>query len=267
MPVRSRIYNISSYNSKSIVDKTALSSGIWSFPNLSFVGEDILGVKIGILHCEIPNTIYIVNANNNILYIDDSVSGLLTVTFGIGNYNINSFIDAFNLLTPVGYSMTYSKVTNKVSVLGPRAFSILASSPCKYILGISDSNLASVANSVTFPFCVNLLPTSRFNIRSTVFKIGNYGSDGSSDILLTIQNTGGNLARSLYQNYGDLKFHLDIENLSAFDIRITDDYGFLLNFNGSPWYVTFQIDIEYVEKPKPPTFAQLISGFNQPQPK
>lgn len=266
MPTRSRIYNISSFNYKSIVDKTKLSSGIWAFPNLSFVGEDILSSKISILHAEISNTIYIVNENNNVLYIDDSVS-VITVTFAVGQYNINSFIDAFNLLTPVGYSMTYSKVTNRVTVLGPSPFTILEISPCKYILGISDSNLVSVSNSVEFPFCVNLLPTSRFNIRSTAFKIGNYGSDGSSDIILTVQNNGSPLGRCLYQNYGDLKFHLDIDNLQAFDIRITDDYNFLLNFNGSPWFITFQIDVEYVEKPKPASFAQLIAGINQPPPK
>ena len=259
MPVRSNIYNISSFNAKHLEDKTKLSSGIWNFPNLSFTGEDILGVKISILHAEISNTIYIVNENNNVLYINDSVSGVLTVTFAVGQYNINSFIDAFNLLTPVGYSMTYSKVTNKVTVLGPRPFSILATSPCKYILGISDTDLASAGNQVVFPFCVNLLPTARFNIRSSAFKVGNFGTDGSTDILLTIQNTGGSLARSLYQNYGDLKFQLDVENLSAFDLRITDDYGFLLNFNGSPWFITFQIDVEYVEKPKPPTFQDILN--------
>ena len=264
MPTRSRIYNISSFNARSIVDKTKLSSGIWTFPNLSFVGEDILSVRISVLHCEIPNTIYVVNENNNILYINDSISGLLTITFTVGNYNMNSFIDMFNLLTPVGYSMTYNKNTNKVSVLSPNSCSILATSPCKYILGISDTNISSVANVVVFPFCVNLLPTARFNLRSQAFKIGNYGADGSSDIILTVQNTGGALARSLYQNYGDLKFKLDIDNLQSFDFRITDDYGFLLNFNGSPWYITFQIDVEYVEKPKPPTFAQLMSGINPP---
>jgi hypothetical protein len=165
----------------------------------------------------------------------------------------------FNLLTPVGYSMTYNKITNKVTVVGPNAFSILQTSTCKYILGISDTNLDSVANSVTFPFAVNLLPTARYNIRSTAFKIGNFGSDNSSDILLTLQNTGANLSRSLYYNYGSLKFDLNIENLTAFDLRITDDYGFLLNFNGSPWYITFQIDIEYLEKPKPPTFEQILA--------
>jgi len=260
MPTRSNIYNISSYNAKRMDDSTKLSSGIWSFPNLSFKGETIIGVKIGILHAEITNSIYIVNENNNILYINDSITGLLTITFNVGQYNMNTFIDMFNLLTPVGYSMTYNKTTNKVTVLGPNAFTILQTSTCKYILGISNTNLASVANSVTFPFCVNLLPTSRYNIRSTAFKIGNFGSDNSSDILLTLQNTGGNLSRSLYYNYGSLKFDLNIENLTTFDLRITDDYGFLLNFNGSPWYITFQIDVEYLEKPKPPTFEQILAN-------
>jgi len=259
MPIKSNIFNISSYNAQRMDDLTKLSSGLWRFPNLSFKDETIIGVKIGILHAEITNSIYIVNENNNILYINDSITGLLTVTFNVGQYSINSFIDAFNLLTPPGYSMSYNKVTNKVSVLGPNAFSILASSPCRYILGISDADLSSVANSVTFPFCVNLLPTVRYNIRSSAFKINNFGSDNSSDILLTLQNTGSNLSRSLYYNYGSLKFDLNIDNLSVFDLRITDDYGFLLNFNGSPWYITFQIDVEYLEKPKPRTFEQLLT--------
>ena len=267
MPTRSNIYNISSFNYKKMDDLTKLSNGIWTFPNLSFHNEEILNVYISILHSEFSNTIYIVNENNNKLFINDIITGLQTITFSVGNYNVNNFMDMFNLLTPAGYSMSYNKITNKLSVVGPNSFSILASSTCTYILGLGASDLSSISNSVTFPFCINLLPTARFNLRSTAFRIGNFGVNNSNDLLITIQNTGGTLSRCLYQNYGDLKFKLDVSSLQSFDFRITDDYNNLLNFNGAPWYVTFQLDIEYVEKPKPLTFEQVLESATKSRPK
>jgi hypothetical protein len=60
---------------------------------------------------------------------------------------------------------------------------------------------------------------------------------------------------------------LDVSSLQSFDFRITDDYNNLLNFNGAPWYVTFQLDIEYVEKPKPLTFEQVLESATKSRPK
>jgi hypothetical protein len=81
MPIKTNLYNISSYNYKKMDDLTKLSSGIWTFPNLSFHNEDILGVSISVLHAEFPNTIYIINEGNNKLIINDSITGVQTITF------------------------------------------------------------------------------------------------------------------------------------------------------------------------------------------
>jgi len=261
MPTRTNIYNISSFNYKKMDNLTKLSSGIWEFPKLSFKNEDIVNVYISVLHAEFVNSTYIINQNNNVLLINDSLNGLQTVTLNVGNYNVNNFITMFGSVAPTSYTCNYSSITNKLSIFGPRAFSILSSSSCNSILGIGPSDISSALNTVTFPFSLNLLPVARFNLRSTVFNIGNFASDNSTDVLLSIQNNGSIGSRLLYSNFGALRFQLNIDNLTAFDFRITDDYNNLLDFNGSPWYVTFQIDVEYLEKPKPPSFQEIINDI------
>ena len=261
MPTKTNIYNISSFNYQKMDDLTKLSSGIWEFPKLSFKNEDILNVYISVLHAEFVNSTYIINQNNNVLLIDDSVNGLQTINLTIGNYNINSFISMFATVAPTGYTINYSSITNKLTVYGPRAFTVLASSSSNGILGIGASDISSSLNAATFGYCVNLLPVARFNLRSTIFNIGNFASDNSTDVLLSIQNNGSIGSRLLYSNFGALRFQLNIDNLTAFDFRITDDNNNLLDFNGSPWYVTFQIDVEYLEKQKPPSFQEIINDI------
>ena len=72
-------------------------------------------------------------------------------------------------------------------------------------------------------------------MHSTIFNIGNFASDFSTDVLLSIQNNGSIGSRLLFSNFGALRFQLNIDNLTAFDIRITDDYNLNnnSNFNGS----------------------------------
>jgi hypothetical protein len=263
MPVQSRIYNISSSNYKFINNTTKLSDGIWSFPNLNLVGDDILEVYISILHAELPNTDYVVNEYNNILKVNDFLVGNLTFTLTNGNYNINTFITMFNSIATNGYTLSYSSLTNKLTLTAPNSFSVLTSqSSCIYILGLGNSNFNSVGLSATFPFCINLLPTSVFSIKSSTFNIGNFGADNSADIFLTIQNNGSNGSRCLYSNYSGIKYKLDNPNLSVFDIKIVDEHSNLVNFNGVDWSITFQLDILFRDKEPLPKFENLINSVS-----
>ena len=49
-----------------------------------------------------------------------------------------------------------------------------------------------------------------------------------------------------FNNNTNLKYLIDIKNLSTIDIRITDDKYRLLDLNNVNWYLTF--DIEYFYK-------------------
>ena len=263
MPQVSRIYNINSSNYKFMNNKTQLSNGIWNFPNLNFIDDDILEVYISILHAEFPNTDYVVNEFNNILKINDFSLGVLTITLTIGNYNINSFIAMFNALSPAGYVLSYSGSTNKLTLTSSNSFTVLVTqSTCQYIIGLGNTDFSSIGLSVIFPFCINLLPTSVFTIKSSVFNIGNFGADNSSDVFLTIQNNGSNGSRCLYSNYSGIKYKMDNPNLNIFDLRIVDEHGNFVNFQGVDWSITFQIDITYRDKEPLMKFQNVVNSIS-----
>lgn len=262
--VKSNIYNISSKNAKVIFNNSALSSGLWSLPNINLVDDNIRAVYLSIQHAEIANTFYIINANNNILVMNDAVNGTFTTTIPLGNYNVTNFISTVTPLLPSGYSITYNSLVGKLTFLNTtRDFSIIAATTtCKIIIGSNINDLTSTARSLIMPNCVNFLPTARLNIRSNAFNLGNFGIDGASDIILTIQNNGGQTARILYQNYNNLRFLLEQPNIQQIDLRITIDDGSLCDFNGVDWFMTFQIDVEYYNRPKIQDFNSVVSNFS-----
>lgn len=257
--VKSNIYNISSKNADVIFNNSALSSGLWSLPNLNFNDGNIKAVYFSIQHAEIANTFYIINGNNNILIMNDALNGTFSTTIPVGNYNVTNFISTVTPLLPSGYSITYDSKTCKLTFTNTsRDFSIIGGTTCYSIIGSGLSTIASTARSLVLPNCVNFLPTARLNIRSNSFNLGNFGIDGATDILLTIQNNGGQTARVLYQNYNNLRFLVEQNNLQQIDLRITIDDGSLCDFNGVDWYMTFQIDIEYFDRPKLKDFKSII---------
>jgi hypothetical protein len=247
--VRSNTYNISSKNAKTLFNGSALSSGLWELPNLNFTDPNLRTVYFSIQHAEIPNTFYIINSSNDRLVIDDGTQHIVVCPHG--NYNVTTFITAITPLMPAGYTWTYNQVIAKLTLTkSSGAFTLLSSqSTIRDIIGLGNSNITGSA--VTMPNNVNFLPTARLNIRSSAINFSNHGIDGSTDILATIQNTGGQTARILYQNYNNQRFLIEQANLAAFDLRITIDNGALCEFNGVDWYISIQIDFEYWGSPPP----------------
>lgn len=263
---KSNIYNISSKNAKVIFNGNALSSGLWTFPNLNFKDDNIRNAYISIQHAEIPNTFYIVNSSNDTIYLSLlAPTQDYTITIPHGNYNVNTFITAVTPLLPTGFTLTYSTITCKITFTHSSRDFILntTNTTARDVIGLGNTNQTSTGRILTMPNNVNFLPTARLNIRSSSFALGNFGIDGASDIILTIQNNGGQTARILYQNYNNQRFLLDKDNLQEIDLRITIDNGSLCEFNGVDWYITFQIDVEYYDRPKKDSFQTIIDTINK----
>lgn len=258
--VKSTTYNISSKNAKALFNGSALSSGLWELPNLNFTDPNLRTVYFSIQHAEIPNTFYIINSSNDTLVIDDGTQHVVVCPHG--NYNVTTFITAITPLMPVGYTWTYNQVIAKLTLTkSSGAFTLIAAqSTIRDIIGLGNSNLSGTA--ATMPNNVNFLPTARLNIRSSAINFNNYGIDGAADILATIQNTGGQTARILYQNYNNQRFLVEQPNLAQMDLRITIDNGALCEFNGVDWYISIQIDREYWGSPPPRTdmFTQILAA-------
>ena len=121
---KSQIYNISSKVSENGSFKSSIRV---SLPNLNFTNLSIQNVYLSVLHCEVPNSFYIVNYTNNSI-----VANSITYTIPVGNYNANTLITALLTLLPVGFAISYSTVTNKYTWTNSTNFTINASNAnCK----------------------------------------------------------------------------------------------------------------------------------------
>ena len=252
----SKLYNIGSHSGTPL-NGSLLSYFEYFIPNFIANDDDdnIQCIYLSIKNVEFPHSFYLINAYNNVLCL--SVSGVQTLyTLTQGNYNINTFITALSALLGASYTITYNSITLKINIASSLNFSIIISrTTMNRFLGISaTSNTSSVLTGATYnltsTYVINFLPIQKINIRSSTLRVDSYNNyDKSNDVLLSIQNNSNFGGSILYQNVTNLKYLIDIKNLTTIDIRITDDKNRDIDFNNCNWYLTFQIDYIYKEVP------------------
>jgi hypothetical protein len=246
------------------------SNGIWTIPDLINHCDSIDHIYISVLHAEIPNTFYLLTNYNNILAI--TVSGSTTsYTIPVGNYTVSSFMIMLLTVIPNTYTISYNKYTNKF-ILSNTSLNFTvsaASSTINLIMGFSAtvdsaSSLVNSTYTLTFPYCFNFIPIPRLNFHSAALSLDNYNAyDKSNDIFLSLQNNSQQNSMILFNNNTNLRFHVDIESLVQFDIRITDDMGHFVDFNNAVWYLTLQIDTVF-NTPIPTTnFSKITKSNNE----
>ena len=254
---KSRIFNVSSTNATHGSYKSDVTVQL---PDLTFHNTNIQNAYLSVLHAEICNSMYIVRYTNDVFVLDG-----VSYTITRGNYNVNSFITQILSQLPAGYGMTYSAITSRLTMTHTTTdFTVNADSALSNIntiMGLGSSALTSVALTLTFPYVVNFLPIPRLNFRSSYFKTGNYNSvDNSSDVFLCLQNNAGQNAVINYVNQTVSRYLIEDKNITQFNIRVTDESNQLINFNNVDWFMSFQIDIEYLEEPKntAPNFSNVL---------
>jgi len=241
----SRVFNVGSNSAIKYNNGTALSDIEVQFPNLTFKDKVVREIMLSVTHAEIPNSFYLVNATNNKLVINAS-----TYTITPGNYNAINFQSAItSFLTSLGITITYNIITNKYTLTSATSFTIQTTTTCQRFLGLGTTALSGT--SITSPYVCNFLPIPRLLIRSQAFSTSNYnGADGSTDLILSVQNSSASGAVILWNNYSQLKYDITfLDNLNIVDLSITDDYGNAIDFNNCHWYITFRIEYIYEQPP------------------
>lgn len=264
------LYNIGSASCDNMLNGTALSNGVWEIPNFIQRDENIEHIYFSIIHAEVPNSFYLINIYNCVFSV--TVSGVTTnYNIPLGQYNINTLLATLRTLVaaiPV-VSLTYNTLTAVITMTSTSTFQVNMSSTCSRILGLSKTAnmVATYAGGIytlVFPHLINLLPVARLNFRSSLLQLDNYhANDKSNDVILSLQNNANFGQMILYNNPVNLKHHIDIENLSQLDIRITDDLNRLLDFNNSAWFLTIGLEISYKTFPTKMTFSKLIKNNNK----
>jgi hypothetical protein len=256
---KSKIVNITSNNATK--NNSSMNSNVSiPLPSLvSKVDEKIVNIFFKVIHGEIPNSFYLVNSANNTLIINST-----TYTISSGNYNANSLLSSMQNLLPTGYTIAYNSNTLKYTFSYTSSFTISKSSTILRIIGGNTSaDMVSSSNTFIMPYVVNFLPVPRINFKCSQLSFNNYNQgDKSSDMFLSIQNNSGLANMILYNNMTDLKYVFDNDNLTRLDIRVTDDFNNLIDFNGVDWYICFQLDIEYISNIKQGTFTDILNNNN-----
>ena len=176
------------------------------------------------------------------------------------NYNANTLITVLLALLPVGFAFSYSTITNKYSWTNSTNFTINASNAnCKIntVIGLGTTDVTSSSLVLILTYYDNFLQLPRLNFRKNIFKFNNYNqSDNSSNIFLSLQNNAPQQGMINYINQTMIKFLIEDKSITSFLVTVTDDFGNLINFNNIDWFLTFQIDIEFLE-------IKTNSNFNQ----
>lgn len=262
---KSRIFNLSASSFSVAYNGSMMSSGKFVIPNFILHNENVNHIYLSVSHAEVPNSFYLVNQYNNILNINN-----ISYVIPVGNYNATSLLTTLATLLPVTITVTYSSSTLKYKFTSTLAFTInYLTSTITRIMGLSrTSNMVGIFSLgmyyLTVPNSVNFLPTARLNFRSSMLGLENFHSnDGSNDVFLALQNNSSQNGLITYNNYGHLKYHIDLEGLNEIDIRVTDDSNRELDFNGISWFLTLRVDYEYKMELVTTNFSKIIKKNNE----
>jgi len=233
----------------------------FNIPNMIHMTPNITDIWFSVNSAVIPSSFYNINSTNNRIRI-----GSNTYTIPVGNYNINELIIAINtaIYIPILVLFSYNQITNKITIQNNSVSSqvvIFELSPLLWVLGFNQISFTTLSTltSITSPNCVNLLTIPRIFIRSSAIDAGNYSDETESqDVLAVIPNTACINGVIHYTNFNGIKHLVELQNLSNFDIFITDDERNEIDFNGVPVFFTINITLRK-EVIKPPTFDKVFN--------
>ena len=232
------------------------SNAIFHIPNITMDKDE--KALISVKNCVFPYSWYNINFTNNILnYHVNNIS--YTLNLVKGNYNANTLREhIYNLLISQTYpngndnkfSITYDIKTNKYTFSHlHHEFGFYETSNCFELLGFLQTDKNSVNRTLTSDIMINLFPIRQIYITSDNFILNNvnHASSSNSNIITSINVVGNPYSIITYDNSSN-NSHLihNLNNINNLGIKITDQDGDLINFNGSHWSLTLVLTIKKI---------------------
>ena len=240
------VYNNGTYNS----DVTFLFEAPIEKP------KNCLLMSCSVLQFSCPNSIYNINITNNILAISETINGSTipyTIYFPSGNYNVNTFMSAFNASSYLSnFTLSFNPLNNKFTILNNagNSFVIGAKSTIYNVMGfINGQSLGSVANILIMPFCCNFNGIQSVNIVLPCFNTSNIDSfDKSSSSIVQPIPIDASVAQITFFKTHDYNFRIKQEVIDHLQIQISDDLGTLVDLSNQHWnltlYFTIVLDVD-----------------------
>lgn len=262
----SHIIQLSSTNADVKNNGTMFSDVEFSFPGLLKQDPDIIQRNISVLHCQIPNSLYAITTNNNVLKFWRGIT--TTVSIPVGNYNANSIISAISVALTAGgittITMSFNSSTGKLTFTEANGYSFYIAPVANSIAGVlgftTTATYNSTAGSLTAPYPLNVLGAINLQICSRILQTKNYNSiaGGATTMLASIPISCVAWGLIDYTNQTNIRNTLTTHKIDTIDIQVFDNNGYLVDFNNQDWEITLVLDI--VRK-QPDVATQVFSNF------
>jgi hypothetical protein len=193
----------------------------------------------------IPYSFYSINSTNNTLIVYSN-STTYTVVVPEGNYNITQMITA--LLNGLGglFSITYNSITNKITITNTTYdFTIKKEGTINHALGfLEKTDTSSISRTLTSTYIVNLNQIRAVNVEIDMptYNI-NVAQKLNQNILATIPVVTQPFGMIYYENNNNFRINMWDCKIDSIRIKMIDNYGNLISFNGVNYQLTLQIDI------------------------
>ena len=232
------------------------SDSVFYIPNIEIDKDE--KAFISVKNAVFSYSWYNINFTNNIL--NYHVNNLpYTINLVKGNYNANTLREhIYNQLTSQSYPngndnkfvITYDIKTNKYTFTHlHHEFGFYKTSNCFELLGFTDTDITSVNRILTSEIMINLFPIRQIYITSNNFILNNvnHASSSNANIITSINVVGNPYSIITYDNSSNNN-HLihNLNNINNLNIKITDQDGDLINFNGSHWSLTLVLTIKKI---------------------
>jgi hypothetical protein len=207
---------------------------------------------ISVKNAVIPFSFYNVNINNNKLEL--ILSDIhYSLSFEVGNYNVNTLITEISKLLGPNWTITYIAKQNKFAFAHSYSeFTFKSSATCFEILGFpigldesgTPLNHESTTKVLLSPIGINLFTIKNIYVTSNNFILNNIDSNNhnKSNIICSIPVNGVPNSVLFYEDNTKHLVH-NIDNLTSLNIIMTDEDGNEIDFNQIHYSITLEISI------------------------
>ena len=220
-----------------------------TFPFKSILVDDprVTYVTCGLLNAQIPISFYTINETNDTLTFQYGSDVSKNMIVNHGNYNSNSLITEMQtLFTALGYSFTIatSRVNGRVTFTSLSNFTFYDSTIFSILGFVPNTTYVSSSFKLTSVYPLNLLGIKNIKVVSNNLVVNSYDSKNMATTTC-IANIPVNVPSYSMLDYVNMTLMFPILNLrvlNVIDINLLDENNNYINFNGTHWSMTLQIN-------------------------
>lgn len=244
----SRIINL---NSKHAVlnNGDKLSDVYFKFKNILRDEDDILYCSLGILNAQIPVSFYNVNINNQTLYYTVNATPY-TLIIPESNYTYTSFASVFTAQFALGahgktLTLSQNRTSGKITITVSGYTLVISASPLNKVLGLNVANSYTITGAYTCVYPCNFLGVKKIKFYSSALSCYSYDSFnlGHSTVIHTISVNAPAFGLLDFSAQMDSFSRLKQTRINEIDIQLRDEDDALIDFNGTDWCFTLQLNI------------------------